>query len=204
MWKDELANFKTWMSDLNTDPSISSAILLILRQLYEQELDQQPSTELHRLQQTIGYLNFFEGEIHQEWAIAQQSYWEHHDITLSGNTWARKLISYMWDLRKRFWDDRNDIEHSKYEEKYIELLNTKIAAEIATGFAQLHHKYANHIKPEALQKLQESNNVEYKRSWLRNITAGRTQPNEPTNRPEIAHRLDRSQPLITTFFAPIR
>jgi hypothetical protein len=67
-------------------------------------------------QDAIGWENFFEGCIAQDWKAVQNAYfcWCHSQKT--GCRWTASLIQKLWDISWDLWEHRIGIVHEKENE----------------------------------------------------------------------------------------
>ena len=63
-------------------------------------------------QRRIGTQALVEGLLAKQWAIKQQSYYEHRRSRRTGNRWASLVVKQIWLLGFHMWEHRNNRFHS--------------------------------------------------------------------------------------------
>jgi hypothetical protein len=117
IWEKSLRELNEWMSSVNTDPNIQSAILHYLQSWRNETTATIPLdsdiVQLIKKQNTLGCQQFFEGWIPVCWEEAQQSYYSlirsHH----TGRRWIISLIKKLWNVAWDLWEHCNGILHNK-------------------------------------------------------------------------------------------
>ena len=203
IWTLELSLLEQWLEDHQTCPSITSDILFNLTKMSLNEPIRLRSA-LEQTQSEIGWQNFFEGLIHQQWEQAQQTYLNIH-ATLhrrrrrSAKLWTRKLFLKLWSIHHTFWTSRNEAEHTEDFHRALHSFNEKIQEELDQGFNDIpDNRYQYMYSQREIDNVFESTNLNYKRSWLRNLHALRMRQQRP-RRPRARLR-NRTQRLIPAFF----
>jgi hypothetical protein len=96
IWEKSLRDLDEWMSSVNTDPDIQSAILHFLQSWRS---DTTPTisldSDIAQQQNTLGWQQFFEGWIPVCWEEAQQSYYSLIRSYRTGRRWIISLIKML-------------------------------------------------------------------------------------------------------------
>jgi hypothetical protein len=117
IWEKSLCDLNEWMSSVNTDPDIQSAILHFLQSWRNNTtptitLDSDIA-QLIQKQDTLGWQQFFEGWIPVCWEEAQQLYYSLIQSHCTGRRWIISLIKKLWNVAWDLWEHRNGILHNK-------------------------------------------------------------------------------------------
>jgi hypothetical protein len=117
LWDTALQDLEGWMTNVDTDLDIQSAILHYLRTWKDNTSEPHDSTaELDPLvtQQSLhGWRLFFEGWTDKGWEEAQQLYYSFLCSRRTGRRWVIALIKKMWQIAWDLWEHRNGILHEQ-------------------------------------------------------------------------------------------
>jgi hypothetical protein len=109
-----IVQLDTWLTKALTLPDIKRSIISRLQSWRNQETDlTQPSynwpgvNDLVTKQDSIGWKNFLEGCVLQEWAEKQQEYYEWLQRRNTGKRWITVLIKKLWEISWNMWEQRN-------------------------------------------------------------------------------------------------
>jgi len=66
------------------------------------------------------------------------------------NKWTRELIQQMWELQRKLWEHRNNIEHTQMtpaKQQQLDVMMTRARDELQVGYKDLqrqdHHLFTN-------------------------------------------------------------
>jgi hypothetical protein len=117
LWDKALQDLEDWMTTVDTDPDIQSAILHYLRAWRDNISNPHDTTaEVDSLvqQQSIhGWRLFFEGWTDIGWEETQQLYYSFLCSRRTGRRWVIALIKKMWQIAWDLWEHRNGILHEQ-------------------------------------------------------------------------------------------
>lgn len=165
-----------------------------LRSLRDPQV-QPDNSDISTKQLSIGWVQFFEGKLHLDWSKLQQQYLTETNNRRSGHRWCSNLISELWAMRKRLWQQRNDRVHEKDSDAKMQDLNAQIVEILEEGFHTIPRRNRNLHTTTAIRKVLASKDPEYKRSWIRNITAAQV-----FLKANMAHQANTSQQTLHSFF----
>jgi hypothetical protein len=117
LWEQSLEKLAAWFSHDETHPGITQLLLARLNTWSCHQETQFPIPRIPALhmayldQQEIGWFNFLQGHISNHWAKIQSEYYRLLESHQTGNTWARQLISHLWDITWKMWLHCNYILH---------------------------------------------------------------------------------------------
>lgn len=127
-------------------------------------------------QARIGWKQFMEGLISKEWAKLQQLHYDTLDTKLTGDIWASKLITYLWEVNHKIWTNRNDKLHTldtAQEELYAgSHLHEAIIHEYCTGLNGLHGNFSSLFLKQTVDELL-SKGLQDRLKWFRTIRMAR-------------------------------
>jgi hypothetical protein len=171
LWKTELDKLMAWLVTIDTDPEIIDALIDNLRQRFlAQEVQPKVYTNKIRMgiqkQENIGWVNFFEGFIIQDWQDLQQHYYSSIRSLRTGRRWHQAVLKRLWDIAWKLWEQRNSAMHEaknrdtgesdrinkKIEDLYMKLQDRTTAAD-------------NYLFTMSLQRL-KSKGLIYKKEWI--------------------------------------
>jgi hypothetical protein len=211
VWEDSTEKLSTWLNQQETHPGVAHLLLERLNAWRYHHETRFPIPLIPALkeayldQQEIGWFNFLQGRISNHWVSIQSEYYRLLDSRRTGATWARRLISHLWDLSWKMWLHRNHILHevpNAETEKLQRKLDRRIANEFhknLDGLSTPHHyllrrnplrkvlKWPNHEKTAWLDTVtiarkawrRRRNQARRQRSMLRNLIRIRRQTSDP-------------------------
>jgi hypothetical protein len=204
LWRQEISHLEQWLEDNQTSPSITSDIIFNLTKLSRNEPFRTRSLA-EQNQGNLGWENFFEGLIHQQWEKTQQLYLTRYAAlnrqrSKSAKLWTKRLFLKLWSIHHTFWTSRNEAEHTDTYHSSLQSYNDKIQEQLDQGFDEIaDDTYRYMYSQREIDSVFDTTNLNYKRSWLRNLQALRMSQTRP-RRPRARFR-DRNQQLIPQFFA---
>jgi hypothetical protein len=116
-WDEGIAKLANWFSQQETHPGINQLLVTRLNAWRTHHETHFPLPTLPALktayldQQEIGWFNFLQGGISTYWVTLQADHYILLDSKRTGTTWARRLISHLWELSRKMWLHRNHILH---------------------------------------------------------------------------------------------
>jgi hypothetical protein len=116
VWDNRMDKLFSWLTMIDTDPEIISAILTGLKTRRDPmlQIQQEVSTGIMdciTYQDEIGWDNFFSGFIHLGWAEHQQRFYEGRKSLRNGQQWMNHLLRHNWETAWDLWENRNHIKH---------------------------------------------------------------------------------------------
>jgi hypothetical protein len=125
-------------------------------------------------QDSIGWANFFEGCIAQEWEAIQEAYFHWCRSRKTGRRWTASLIQKLWDISWDLWEHRIGIVHDRKNEAILYNM-TAVDQEIRTQFHRGPHGL--HLRDQQLfaGTLQDilGASVFYHQRWLHRAETAR-------------------------------
>ena len=116
-WTEKLDGLEAWLEDTDTDPNITSCIMVTLRTrspLARFEDNAAPSIAMTaRAQDIIGWHNLLEGRISKLWRTQQHRHYLAQRSLRSSDKWARDLVCNLLEVSHAMWTKRNSIVHEK-------------------------------------------------------------------------------------------
>jgi hypothetical protein len=162
-----------WMTSSLTSPDIRLVINTRLSQLFHRlPLSPIPNIsdkvqEALGIQDEIGWENFFEGCLVQDWEAAQDAYYKWCRSRKSGRRWATSLIQKLWDVAWDLWEHRIGIVHAQANAAILynmTLVDQEIRAHFRRGYVGLserdHHLFQSNVYDILAAPIQ------YRRKWL--------------------------------------
>ncbi len=177
IWECYLVSLEGWFNSMHTDPDIQHMILEYLRgwrndmtvSITNQFLFEELISDI----EWIGWNQFFEGWLVQEWTRAQQAYYNSIKSLRTGELWAVALIKKQWDTAWDLWEHRNGILHEE-QNKVVALEIHRINRNILEAFITLSSLplpvHDRHIISIKLPKLLKKDRV-FKECWPQNAMA---------------------------------
>lgn len=174
VWEKSLKKMKEWLLE-STHPGISESIINYLNGWRN---DTQPT--LHPSmwfysaftgQNVIGWRNFLEGFICNEWQLTQQNYFLRVGSRRSPRRWTAALIRKLWEVAWDMWEHRNGILHNKEQSIILNHLHAQIREEFQRGSTDLSRDAQALFRPGLAGIL--SKPVEVKQQWLARIQLAR-------------------------------
>jgi hypothetical protein len=175
LWDRALQDLEDWMTNVDTDPDIQSAILHYLHTWKDDTGSHYDTPEeidsLLRQQSLHGWRLFFEGWIHTGWEEAQQTYYSFLQSRCTGRRWVIALIKKMWQVAWDLWEYRNGILHEQQnavsDNVILELdrtLQTLYQNSRSILLAGIDRHLFRLSLPQLLQK-----DVPYKQTWVHQV-----------------------------------
>ncbi len=175
VWNDNIAKLQKFLSDHDTAPSLTAALLLRLSQ-WRNDLpftngNLNPSTAavLHA-QDNIGWKNLLEGLAARHWLLAQQRYYLRIGSKCTGKRWILALLKLLNNMAWDQWEHRNAILHRVDQPRHhqaIRLLDDEITNEFILGRDGLQRRDHHHFRHALAPLLNKP--LAYKKSWLYNV-----------------------------------
>jgi hypothetical protein len=173
LWEESaLMDLDKWMRDNGTDPCITKALIIGLRNWRN---DSELSTDVNFLideQEKIGWDSVLEGCLGSHWTIAQDRYFRAKNSRRSGNRWMIELIRRIWKIPWDLWQLRNQKEHLKDHENMVDSLRVEVQEQIEQGHGEV-QVLVNLFRVSEIERVTSFRDVQYVRAWLRNVRAGR-------------------------------
>jgi hypothetical protein len=171
-----LNTLSQWMTTTLTSPDVQLTMTTRLQQLFTQ----QPYTPIPSLPEnvqaaletkdSIGWENFFEGCITQDWEAIQDAYfwWCHSRKT--GCRWTASLIQKLWDISWDLWEHRIGIVHARENEAS---LHNMMAVDQEIRLQCIHSPNSlpqcdHHLLEGSLQDILDAL-IFYRQRWLHRI-----------------------------------
>lgn len=167
--------------DLKTMQTAPAIRRTIMRKLYNwkrrravpfQATNEYGEQEAALAQDKIGWTNFMLGRMTNEWAAAQQAYYEHLGRRRTGKRWlvaiTTKILNISWDM----WDHRNGILHHKdhpWQRLEHNAVDRDIEDEYEKGLEDLNDDRWLKRTVQQVKQLP----LENKQQWLRSIQLAR-------------------------------
>jgi hypothetical protein len=123
-------------------------------------------------QQEIGWFNFLQGRISTRWVIIQADYYQLLESKRTATTWARRLISHLWELSRKMWLHRNHILHetpNAETEKLSCQMDRQMMNEFRKNLDGLSPPHHYLLRRNPLNKILKWQNPE-KAAWLDTVT----------------------------------
>jgi hypothetical protein len=127
-------------------------------------------------QDSIGWANFFEGCIAQEWEAIQDAYFQWCRSRKTGRRWMASLIQKLWDISWDLWEHPIGIVHDCKNEAILYNM-TAVDQEIRTQFHRGPHGLHSrdqHLFAGTLQDILGAS-VFYRQRWLHRAETARAQ-----------------------------
>ena len=180
LWKDSVNDLKQWLPEKDTDPNLQELIIgylhgrgaVMLGNIHNLPMRFQ---RLAEDQDTIGWDNFTEGKISNEFRLIQHEYLVSIDSRKTALHWTAQLISKLLLLVHTQWVYRNAIVHKRTKDglkrKEGAYIRSKIHQEFALGANQL-DKDDRFLMENTEQDILALSGV-HKKIWLRAIATAR-------------------------------
>jgi hypothetical protein len=214
VWESSMATLEAWFNQQETHPGVAHLLLARLNAWRYHQETRFPTPLIPTLktayldQQEIGWFNFLQGRISTSWVTIQSDYYKLIDSRRSGATWARRLISHLWELSRKMWLHRNYILHempNAETEKLQRKLDRRITSQFqqnVDGLSTPHHyllrrntlsrvlKWPNHEKTAWLDTVTIA-----RKAWCRRRTQARRQRQMVRDLIRIRRRTPSSTPI---------
>jgi hypothetical protein len=184
-----------WMQSSLTSPDIRLVINTRLQQLFRQ-LPLAPfpslSNDLQQalnVQDDIGWENFFEGCIAQEWEAIQSTHYQWCKSRKSSRRWTVSLIQKLWDISWDLWEHRIGIVHSKENETTLHnmaFVDREIRQQFVRGSSRLHQR-DHHLFQGSVHDILDSS-ILHRRKWLNRVETARARAERRLTRTYSAER----------------
>ena len=124
------------MQRVGTDPEINQAIIEVLRNYnqnsnfkrYISSIPPPHVTNCLANQAQMGWTDFLEGFLSQEWEMQQSGFYRSQNSQHSGNRWAVELSKRLWKMIFAMWDHRNwALFESEHKDQMSGLAQLKLA-----------------------------------------------------------------------------
>jgi hypothetical protein len=178
-WEASLSQLAEWLVKAKTMPDLRKAIITQLTAWRNNDEPPLPQynwpgvNDLITKQSTLGWRNFLEGGVLQEWAAKQQAYYNWLNRKNTGRRWITTLIKKLWEISWNMWEQRNG-----------ELRNPESSASLrehARLDAAIAHEYTD-LASLALKdrrwfrrtkEIIFTETVEYKQQWIESVSSAR-------------------------------
>jgi hypothetical protein len=173
-----------WMHSSLTSPDIQLVVTTRLGQLFSNL----PFTPIPSLaddaqaalltQDSIGWANFFEGCIAQEWEAIQEAYFHWCWSQKTGRRWMASLIQKLWDISWDLWEHRIGIVHDHKNEAILYM--TAVDQEIRTQFHRSPHglhSWDQQLFAGTLQDILGAS-IFYRQRWLHRAETARARASQ--------------------------
>jgi hypothetical protein len=178
-WDMNVDVIEDWLTEVDTEPDIIYCIVQALRPRSPQHVFTayaSPSIlAAATAQDRIGWINFVEGKISDEWRILQSRYYLELGSRRSGDRWAENLVTKLLELVHSMWTYRNSVLHARDRDGLKVRDGAELAAAINTQFVLgktgLAHGDRHFISRghENVSQLP----VAERRAWLEGVTLAR-------------------------------
>jgi hypothetical protein len=181
VWKESTAKLAQWFDQQETHPGIAHLLLSRLNAWRHHQETRFPIPMIPALktayldQDEIGWFNLLQGRMSTYWVTLQSDYYTLIDSRRSGTTWARRLISHLWELSWKMWLHRNHVLHempNAETEKEQRKLDRRITNEFVKNIDGLSTPHHFLLRRNSLPKLLKWPNHE-KTAWLDTVTIAR-------------------------------
>jgi hypothetical protein len=187
LWNESLWDYITSLHKIHTCPRAIIAIMKELQAWREQlpfpNIDNL-SPALHTVisnQRYIGWKQFLEGLLAQEWIKYQHDHYIQNHSKKTGLTWSKKIIRLHVNLLQKVWTGRNNQLHKTnmiHEMEGLPELILSIRTEWAIGISILPAVDFSHLFSTPLEALLQKS-IESQKDWLAVIKLGRRLHNDP-------------------------
>lgn len=179
LWQEEMEKLDTWLTDNKAHPDLQESIILNLQAWHDGTPF--PSTKFTndhldraiRKQDSIGWRNFIDGFIPEDWRLCQTMVMAH--TQKSPHLWMAKLQRKIWQIAWTMWEHRNKHLHGENSNNIHQYdlmeLDTLIIAELAKGMDNLPRRYRR-LFQQTPEERQETTIIQ-KRQWLSSVWAAR-------------------------------
>ena len=180
LWKDSVNDLKQWLSEKDTDPNLQELIIGYLHGRGEVTLGNISNLpvrfqQLAEEQDSIGWDNFTEGKISNEFRLIQHEYFVSIGSRKTALHWTAQLISKLLLLIHTQWIYRNAVVHKRTKDglkrKEGAYIRSKIHQEFALGASQL-DKDDRFLMENTEQEILALSGV-HKKIWLRALATAR-------------------------------
>ena len=179
VWDKSIDKLQNYLTDTNTRPEISDAILHCLNQWRTSSpiiLNRFP-TDIQiavKHQQAIGWLDLLESLPSRQWRTLQHQYYRQQNLRKSSNRWCKGLLSHLHYMAYAQWKHRNHIKHNVRKPRdtvALALIHNEITTQLVRGFNDLPIGDANRFQVCSAALFAKS--VPYKLAWIKNLLTAR-------------------------------
>jgi hypothetical protein len=122
----------------------------------------QPTNEISKGQEILGWQQLLEGCVSKSWLETKTTYLQSTKLQKNSLRWLSAIIKKLWQIAWNLWDLRNSAEHEHDNAELSDRLNTEITSLIA-----LHPDHSDgHFHPSELHKLRSAK-ISYKQAWIK-------------------------------------
>ena len=181
LWESEISKLQTWMEENDGDPDLITAIIENVKAWRDEipypvhNFSNRTLRKAIRQQDRIGWQNFLEGFLTQNWRKVQTMYLKQIKSHKSSLLWMSRLQQKMWGILKAMWKDRNDTLHrdgNAVHRHEIRAIDAEILSEWQTGIDILpRQRYEHLFRGERQHRLND--NIHQKMMWLCSIWSAR-------------------------------
>ena len=183
-WMANIPGFELWLADTDTHPDIITCIINTIE-------DGDPTTrftdwaeptvlEAAIDQDEIGWSNFLEGRLSNQWRVIQQQYFISIRSRRTVQRWMADLITNILQLTHKAWTTRNDIVHEKTKgisAAQAEANAAQIELEFSIGSEQILAK-DKHLFTDRTQDHLLCLNSNAHQNWIDEVAEARKQYHE--------------------------
>ena len=165
------------LNNINTDPSIVTDLLFLLRATSSSEPNilTTRTSPLIDAQLQLSPLQFLQGRLVKAWRHQQQLYYQSIESHQSALRWASKVLICIWRFAFSLWDHRNNVLHTNQSvlDKIHNLraTNDEIRRQWRLGTDGLHDMNCHLFRGNLADILKKSRR--YKEKWLQQVKKAR-------------------------------
>jgi hypothetical protein len=176
-----MESLSNWLLAQQTFPSMTTLFIKRLtawRNHKENNFPEPSVTFLasaYQEQSDIGWFNFLQGRISNQWVEIQSAYYERLESRCTGKTWDGLLIKHLLQVSWEMWNNRNHIlrnVHTNADTRISTKLDNRICKEFdidIDGLAPIHHYMLRHTRLKRLLLWDSPD----KTAWLATIKTAR-------------------------------
>ena len=117
-WHEGLDALDVWMTKVDTDPDLQSALMSRLRAWPRPPMEafETPPSSIRQAlydQDKLGWYNFLLGRISLQFSSAQDEHYQAIDSQRTGQSWTTQLITELYKITWSMWEHRNFIRHNQ-------------------------------------------------------------------------------------------
>ena len=172
-----LSEVQQELHDLNTNPSIVTDLLFLLRASSSSEPNNLTTrtSPLIDAQLQLSPLQFLQGRLVKAWRHQQQLYYQSISSQQSALRWASKVLTCIWRFAFSLWDHRNNVLHTNQSVQdrihNLRATNDEIRRQWRIGTDGLHDMNCHLFRGNLADILKKSRL--YKEKWLQQVTKAR-------------------------------
>jgi len=182
IWHRSMRELDTWLRRIGTDPDITRVIMLALPRWQANKIDSRfnPITISQHVkdaltdQHKIGWDNFMSGLLSDQWKQCQDMFYKTKKRRNTGQRWAIKLSSRIWDINKQHWDHRNSVRFQQPIQDVIHGRSELLYAcqiELDFGLMDLDPVFRHYFDMDIYQLEEET--TSYIKAWFSTIRQAR-------------------------------